>query len=40
MTTCLGKNRPFGLLCVCLMDVCQFVYVHFSLLVLRVRCGI
>ena len=40
MTTCLGKNRPFGLLCVYFVDVYQFVYVHFSLLVLRVGCGI
>ena len=35
MTTCFGKSDSFGLLCVWIVNVYQFVCVLLSLLVLR-----
>ena len=39
MTTCLGKSCSFGILCVSIVKVCEFVCVFLSLLVLRVGCA-
>ena len=35
MTTCLGKSCSFGLLRVPFVNCCQFMYLGFSLLILR-----
>ena len=40
MSNCLEKSCAFGLLNVYCMDVCQFVDVQLSFLVLSVGCGI
>ena len=40
MTTCLGKSCSFGLLCMSFVNVYDFVYVLFSLLLFGVGCGI
>ena len=40
MTTNLGKSCSFGLLCVSCVGVFQLVNVLFSLMDLRVGCGI
>ena len=39
MSTCLGKNCSFGLLCGSFVGVYQFICVLLSLLVLRVVVG-
>ena len=40
MTTCLGKNCSFSILCMSFVNVYEFVCVFLSLLALRVGCGI
>ena len=42
MTTCLGKDSTFGLLCMSFVNIYQFVFVCMlpSILILRVGCGV
>ena len=40
MTTSLGKNNSFDLLCMLFVNVHDFVCVLLSVMVLRVGCGI